>query len=85
MVNGKKVLLTKKEIDEINAGQEAWRKEHEAKKAKRLREENEISPKQQLELIWKCLDQGLPLDKESDFYKINKLIKDQFPDPNESK
>ena len=36
----------------------------------------------QLDLIWHCIDTGLPLDKESDFYKIIKEVKDKYPKEN---
>ena len=33
----------------------------------------------QLDLIWHTIDNGLPLDKESDFYKTIKEVKDKYP------
>ena len=33
----------------------------------------------QLDMIWHAIDNGLPLDKESDFYKAIKEVKDKYP------
>ena len=36
----------------------------------------------QLDMIWHAIDNGLPLDKESDFYKALKEVKDKYPKDN---
>ena len=40
---------------------------------------NNIGIGNQLDLIWHAIDQGLTLDKNSDFYKQIKAIKDEYP------
>jgi hypothetical protein len=46
---------------------------------KEFRQDNYPGVGEQLDMLWHMIDQGLPLDKTSAFYKAIAAIKNQFP------
>jgi len=77
-----KIIWIKPEIAPINDEELFKRAEKIAEKQAYKNSRREKYPKleEQLDMLWHSIDNG-SLDKESDFYKSIKAVKEEFPKP----
>ena len=79
---GDKIIWIKPEIAPVN-NEELLRRANEIslrQEYKNTRKQKYPSIEEQIDLLWHSIDKGT-LDKESDFYKAIKTVKDKFPKP----
>lgn len=79
---GDKIVWLKPEIAPIN-NEELLKRASEIaseREYKNVRREKYPRIEEQLDMLWHSIDKGT-LDKESDFYKAIKTVKDKFPKP----
>ncbi len=79
---GDKIVWLKPEIAPVN-NEELLRRANEIslrQEYKNTRKQKYPPIEEQIDMLWHSIDEG-KLDKESDFYKAIKTVKDEFPKP----